>query len=221
MLSAPEWTVTTCITRPIQFIEQEVAVRHRIRCIWHVEVVVEGIQTWWLRRWQQHSHADPLLLWVLCGEPKIDRLLVLKRVAIGWQVGKRCCLWLRNLRWLGTLSCVLATTALSPARGTVVLHDGWTVATSAAVQTALLANGAWVLVCLIITGPAVKVECGLHVGRFVGRSGDGCFERVQMCVLHEWVAKGKVLSTFKRRLRRLAAGALFYLHLGFLVMRQL
>lgn len=82
---------------------------------------------------------------------------------------------------------VLTPAALGPACGAVVLHDGGTVATGAAVETALLADGAWVLVGLVFLRPSFEVERGLYVWLLVGRLGDGGFERIEMAVVHVWV----------------------------------
>jgi hypothetical protein len=97
-------------------------------------------------------------------------------------------LLLRYLRWLGTLPCVLTTAALRPTCCAVILHDWRAVATSTAVETALLADSARVLVGLIVAGPAIEVERRLYVGLFVWWLGDGGFERIQVCVLHEGIA---------------------------------
>jgi hypothetical protein len=86
------------------------------------------------------------------------------------------------------LSCVLTTTALCPTCRAIALHDWRTIATSTAVETALLTDSAWVLVSLIVAGPAIKVECRLYVGLFVWWLGNGRFKRIQVCVLHEGIA---------------------------------
>ena len=83
---------------------------------------------------------------------------------------------------------MLATTALCPTCCAVVLHDWRAIATSTAVETTFLADSAWVLVSLVVAGPAIKVKCGLYVGLFVWWLSDGGFERIQVCVLHERIA---------------------------------
>jgi hypothetical protein len=194
MLSAPKpILLAMCMTRPIEFIKQEVAVRHRIRGIRHVEVVIEAIQ--FLRRWRQRMHAHPLLLRVLCREAEVDRLLVRELVAIGlllllWlqRRNHRCSLRLAH-RWrLGTLSCVFSTAALGPACCAVALHDWRTVAACTAVEAAFLADGARVLIGLVVSCPAVEIEGGLYVWLFEGWLGDIRLEGIQATTLHERVA---------------------------------
>ena len=58
---------------------------------------------------------------------------------------------------------VFATTALSPARGAIVLHDWRAIATGAAVQATLLTDSAGLLVSLVVAGPALEIERRLHV----------------------------------------------------------
>ena len=94
LMSAAEPVLPMGMARPIQFIKQEVAVRHRIRSIRHVEIVIESVQLLRLRWWRYHPHAHPLLLRMLCREAKIDRLLVYVRVAVRRHVRRRRCLWL-------------------------------------------------------------------------------------------------------------------------------
>ena len=174
--SASERALCLCMTRPIEFIEQEIAIRHWVGYVWHIEVVVEVVQLRWLRRWRHDAHAHSLLLWMLRREAKASRLLL----RVGMAIWRHVSLSYRCRRWLGTLSCVLAATALSPARCAVVLHDRRTIAASTAVQTALLADGPWVLVGLVITSPAIEVERGLYVGLLVGWLCDGRFEWVDV-----------------------------------------
>ena len=109
ILSAPKTILLTmCMTRPIELVEQEIAVCHRIRRIRHIEVVVEAIHflRLRLRRWRQSMHTHPLLVRVLCREAEINGLLVRKRMAVGllWlQRRHRCSLRLAHGRRLGTL----------------------------------------------------------------------------------------------------------------------
>jgi hypothetical protein len=196
MLSAPKPILLVMrMTRPIEFVEQEVAVRHRVRSVGHIEVVIEAIQLLRLRwrRWRQRMHAHPLLLRVLSREAEIDRLLVRKRVAVGLLLrlqrrNHRCSLRLTH-RWrLGTLPCVFSTAALGPARCAVALHDWRTVTACAAIEAALLANSAWVLVCLVVSCPAVEIEGRLYIWLFEGWLGDIRLEGVQMTVLGKWIA---------------------------------
>jgi len=85
MLSATKpILLAKCMTRPIKFIKKKIAVRHRIRGIRHVKIMIKAIQFLGLgRRWRQRMHAHPLLLRVLGREAEVDRLLVRQRMAIG------------------------------------------------------------------------------------------------------------------------------------------
>lgn len=195
ILSAPKTILLTmCMTRPIELVEQEIAVCHRIRRIRHIEVVVEAIHflRLRLRRWRQSMHTHPLLVRVLRREAEINGLLVRKRMAVGllWlQRHHRCSLRLAHRRRLGTLPCVLSTAALRPACCAVALHDRGTVAACAAIEAALLANGARVLICLVVSCPAVEIEGRLYIWLlFEGRLGYIRLEGVQMAVLRERIA---------------------------------
>ena len=83
---------------------------------------------------------------------------------------------------------MFATTALSPARCAIVLHDWRAIATCAAVQATLLTNSAGLLVSIILAGPAVEVEHRLHVWLLVRWLRGGGLIRIQMLVLHERIA---------------------------------
>jgi len=107
---------------------------------------------------------------------------------LGLQRRHRCSLRLRH-RWrLRALPCVFATAALGPACCAVALHDRRTVAACAAVEAALLADGAGILICLVVACPALEVESGLDVWLFEGWLGDSGLEGVQMAVLQERIA---------------------------------
>jgi hypothetical protein len=194
MLSAPKPVLLAMrMTRPIEFVEQEVAVRHRVRSVGHIEVVIEAVQllrlSW--RRWRQRMHAHPLLLRVLSREAEIDRLLVRERVAVGllWLQGHHRRSLRLAYRWrLGTLSRMFSTTALCPASCAVALHDRRTVTACAAIEATLLANSAWVLVCLVVSCPSVEIEGGLYIWLFEGWLSDIRLKGVQMAVLSEWIA---------------------------------
>jgi hypothetical protein len=195
ILSAPKPVLLAmCMTRPIEFVQQEITVRHRICGVRHVEVVVEAIQFLRLRRrWRQRMHAHSLLLRVLRREAEIDWLLVRERVAVGlllWlqRRNHRCSLRLTHGWRLGTLSRVLSATALGPACCAVALHDRRAVTACAAIEAALLANRAGVLVRLVVSCPAVEVECRLYIWLFEGRLGDIRLEGVQMAVLSKRIA---------------------------------
>lgn len=164
------------MTRSIEFIKQKVAICNWIRHVWHVEVVVKVIQLWWLRRWRHDANTHSLLLCWLRREAKIDRLLMSVRVrmTIWWHMSHRSRLCLR------ALSCVLATTALSPACCAVVLHDWRTITTGTSIQAALLTDSSRVLVGLVITSPTIEIKSRLYIGLFVGRLCDAGFEGIYM-----------------------------------------
>lgn len=83
---------------------------------------------------------------------------------------------------------MFATAALGPACCAVALHDWRTVAACAAVEAALLADRARVLVCLVISCPTVEIEGRLYVGLFEGWLADIWLEGIQMTVLRERIA---------------------------------
>jgi hypothetical protein len=191
MLSAPKPVLLHMrMTGPIEFVEQEITIRNRICGVGHIEVVIKAVQFLRLRRrWRQSMHAHSLLLRMLSREAKIDRLLVSERMAVGL-------LWLqrhhrRSLRlahrWrLGTLPCVLSTAALGPACCAVALHNWRTVSACAAIEAALLADGARVLICLVVSCPAVEIKGRLYVWLLF--EGWLRLEGVQMAALWEWIA---------------------------------
>ena len=122
--------------------------------------------------------------------------MVRERLAVGRELGHGHDLGLDGgLRWRSLR--VLASAALGPACCAVVLHDGRTVAAGATVETALLADGAWVLIGLVLLRPAFEVERGLYVRLIVLGLGDCGLEGVHMAVgMHVWVAQGEVLWPF-------------------------
>ena len=90
-----------------------------------------------------------------------------------------------------------ATTALSPARCAIVLHNGRAVATCTAVQAAFLTDCTGLLVSLILAGPAIEIERRLYVGLLIRWLGKGRLEWVDMRVLHERVAQREVPRTLE------------------------